>query len=50
MENKFYNNDIELLNKIKANLQIAISNMQKEIELIDEELERQSQTGGTADV
>lgn len=50
MENKYNNNNAELLNKLKANLQTAISNMQKEIELIDEELERQLQTGGTVDV
>lgn len=41
MENKFYNNDVELLEKLKLTLQMSIVNMQEDIKLIDEELKRQ---------
>jgi hypothetical protein len=41
MENKFYNNDVELLEKLKLTLQMSIVNMQEDIKLIDEELDRQ---------
>lgn len=41
MENKYYNNDAEILQKLKSTLQTAIVNMQEDIKLIDEELDRQ---------
>ena len=43
MENKYYNNDAELLQKLKLTLQMAITNMQEDIKLINEELERQKE-------
>ena len=41
MENKFYNNDKELLLKLKLVLENSIINAQDNIALIQEELDRQ---------